>query len=144
MVMKAFVDTDVIFDFLLRREPFATDAALLFNAGRQGRVQLHVSALCISNIYYLLRKHIGHEETLEKLRLLLRMCDVVEVNGRVILDALESKFKDFEDGIQYHSAVNAGGMDVIVTRNGKDFSTSKIPVMNASGLLQALRSKEGK
>lgn len=140
--MKAFVDTDVIFDFLLRREPFALDAALLFNAGRQGRLQLHVSALCISNIYYLLRKRIGHKETLEKLRALLRLCEVLGVNGRVILDALEAQFKDFEDAIQYHSALNHSGIDVIVTRNVKDFTASAIPVMTAGGLLQALDASE--
>jgi len=70
-----------------------------------------------------------------------RLCEVLEVNGRVILDALDSRFKDFEDAIQYHSAANHESIDVIVTRNAKDSTASAIPVMTASGLIQALDGK---
>jgi predicted nucleic acid-binding protein len=138
-VSRVLVDSDVVLDFLDKREPFAIEAALLFNAGRTGMLQLNVSALCLSNIYYLLRKRQGHEGALQKLQLLLKFSDVLTVDKGVVIDAMHSKFSDFEDGIQHFSALKSNVVDVIVTRNTKDYRHSELPVMAPKELLQALR-----
>lgn len=139
---RVLVDTDVILDLLEKREPFAQDAARLFQAARTGKLELHISALCVSNLYYLLRKRRGHEQALVQLGLLFKMCDIVSVDKQVVLDAMKSRFTDFEDGIQYFAARATNRIEAIVTRNTKDYRHSEIPVMSPRELLNALEMSE--
>lgn len=132
---KVFVDTDVIMDFITKREPFNNEAAQLFNLADTRQIELYVSSLCLNNIYYLLRKIIGHKKTIETLQKLIDIADVLLVDKKVVLSALNSKFNDFEDAIQHFSAVENGNIDVIVTRNLKDYKQSKIPVMTAKSFV---------
>ncbi len=132
---KVLVDTDVILDFITKREPFNNEAAKLFNLADKRQIDLYVSSLCLNNIYYLLRKIIGHKKTIETLQKLIDIADVLSVDKKVVLSALNSKFNDFEDAIQHFSAVEDGNIDVIVTRNLKDYKQSKIPVMTAKSFV---------
>ena len=132
---KVLVDTDVILDFITKREPFNNEAAQLFNLADKRQIDLYVSSLCLNNIYYLLRKIIGHKKTIETLQKLIDIADVLSVDKKVVLSALNSKFNDFEDAIQHFSAVENGNIDVIVTRNLKDYKQSKIAVMTAKSFV---------
>ncbi len=82
-----------------------------------------------------MRKIIGHKKTIETLQKLIDIADVLSVDKKVVLSALNSKFNDFEDAIQHFSAVENGDIDVIVTRNLKDYKQSKIPVMTAKSFV---------
>ena len=139
---KILVDTDVVMDFITKREPFDKDASLLFNLGDKDQVKLCISSLCLNNIYYLLRKIIGHKKTINILKQLLEITEVLSVDKQVVLKALHSKFNDFEDALQHFSAIENGNVDVIVTRNLRDYKHSKIPVMNAGSFIQ-MNSSEG-
>ena len=135
IIYKVLVDTDVVMDFVTRREPFDKDAVHLFNLADRKRVNLNVSSLCLNNIYYLLRKIIGHNKTIVILQNLIEITDVLTVDKQVVLKALNSKFSDFEDAIQHFSAVENGDIDVIITRNLKDYKQSKIAVMTAGSFI---------
>jgi len=131
IIYKVLVDTDVVIDFITKRDPFAVEAAQLFNLADKNQVELYVSSLCLNNIYYLLRKVAGHKKTISIIKQLLEIADVLAVDKQVVLKALHSKFSDFEDALQNFAAVENGDIGIIVTRNLKDYKQSKLMVMTA-------------
>ena len=125
------VDTNVVIDLLLDREGADAAAALLDGAER-GDYQLYLCALSYTNIYYSLRKYLSHQERIDCLTQLGEVLHTASVDGQVILMALQSGWRDFEDAVQYCAAVSSKIMDGIITRNEKDFLLSDIPVINPS------------
>lgn len=125
----AFLDTNVVIDFLSGRRPFAQQAARIFSAGLSGKVQLYVAAVSYNNIYYVLRKSLSHSKTIASLIQLSELTLIVDVSKSIITKSLESKFKDFEDAIQYNCAMSIKNIDFIISRNIKDFQRSSIPVV---------------
>lgn len=132
---KLFLDTNIIIDLLERREPFGQDAARLFTKAYNKQVQLIVSPLTFATASFLLRKH-GKEGILNLLSNLRRLVHVATCNEQTIDDSLTSLFTDFKDAMQYYTAIKAGA-DAIITRNGKDFTASKIPVMTAAEFISS-------
>lgn len=132
---KVFLDTNVVVDLLDKREPFCEDAVRLFTLAYKKKVELFISALTYSTAAYLLRKH-GKEEVRLLLGNLRRLSEVAKIGESEVDDALSSAFEDFEDALQYYSAVSKK-VDVIVTRNQKDFANSKIPVLSPNEFLQS-------
>ncbi|MCR5044903.1 MAG: PIN domain-containing protein [Bacteroidaceae bacterium] len=132
---KLFLDTNIVIDLLDKREPFCYDAVRLFTMAYNKKVQLLVSPMTYATASFLLRKH-GPEEVrrlLNNFRLLSR---VTTANERTVDESLVSQFADFEDALQYYSALTAKA-EAIITRNKKDFANSKIPVMTAGEYLAA-------
>lgn len=137
---RLFLDANIVIDLLEERHPFCEDAALLFAEAYHKRVQLFVSPITFATAAYLLGKHNSSNDVhglLSKLRQLVR---VAATDERVVDDAIVSMFSDFEDALQYYSAVKAKA-DFIITRNGKDFTASKIPVMTAADYLTMIKQK---
>lgn len=135
-----FVDTNVLIDFLADRQPFADDAAKLFNYSLAKKVKVHISAVSYNNIYYILRQSLSNKETLDLLAELSAMTEIVDATKSVINNAIQSGFKDFEDAIQYYSALSVSKVEVIITRNRKDFKLSKLPVMATDEFISLLES----
>lgn len=132
---KLLVDTNVIIDLLSRREEFFREAQELFTLADNKEVELYVSALSFANTHYLLSKYQKLDEarkTLLKLKVLVK---VAPLDDKIIELALVSDFKDFEDAIQYHTALE-NEINIIITRNKKDFKNSKLPIMTAKEYLQ--------
>ena len=124
------IDTDVILDFFFDRQPFAEYAAGIFLLCENNQIKGYTTPVIISNVYYLLRKTAKHEIIIEKLKQLLSIIDIVEMNKQVVIDALNSKFKDFEDALQNFSASNNGIITIILTRNIKNFQNSKLAIIS--------------
>ena len=124
------VDTDVILDFFFDREPFAEYATEVFSLCENGSIKGFTTPVILSNVYYLLRKISKHEIIVEKLKQLLSILDVVQVDKNAIIDSLNSGFKDFEDALQNFAAVNNGTINIILTRNIKDFQKSELAVFS--------------
>ncbi len=137
-IHKVLVDTDVVIDFITKREPFAQGAAQLFNLADKNQVELYVSSLCLNNVYYLMRKIIGHKKTIATLQQLVEIVEVLSVDKHVVKNALNSKFSDFEDALQHFTAVENRDADIIITRNLKDYKHSNIPVMTAGSFIELL------
>lgn len=129
------VDTNVIIDLLIDREG-ANAAVALIDGAERGEYRLSLCSLSYTNIYYSLRKYLSHEERINCLAQLSEVLYSVPVDGNVIASALRSGWLDFEDAVQYCSAVSAGITDGIITRNGKDFLLSAIPIIDSSVFLK--------
>ena len=131
-----FLDTNIVMDLLEKREPYCNDAVRLFTMAYNRQVSLVVSPMTYSTASYLLRKH-GSEGVRNLLSNFRRLSRVATTNECTVDDSLASQFTDFEDAMQYYTALKAKA-DIIITRNGKDFANSKIPVMTAAEFLATI------
>ena len=135
-MMKVFLDTNIVIDLLDRREPFYVDAVKLFTLAYQKEITLFVSPMTYATASYLLRKH-GKEGMRKLLGNFRQLSRITRADESVVDAALASSFDDYEDALQYYSALTEN-VDVIVTRNKKDFLLSKIPVLLPGELLAQL------
>ena len=135
-----FIDTDVIIDFLIDRKPHSREAAIIFTLIEQKKLKGYVSSLTFSNLYYVLRKVESHNKVITKLDSISRLLTILKVDQQTIKDAIASGFQDFEDSIQYYCALESKKIDVLITRNTKDFKSSKIPVMTLADYLKTVNS----
>ena len=132
---KIFIDTDVCLDLLAKREPHYLHAAILFTLADKGELQLFVSALCFSNLNYLLSRQYSLTEARRILSKFKVLVQVLPVDDKVIELALHSKFKDFEDAIQYFTAIESG-ITFLLTRNIKDYKKAEIFVQTPELYIQ--------
>lgn len=116
-----FLDTNVVFDYLGRRAPFADAAAALFEAAFPGRATLYVASLSFSHVYYTSRKAVGPVQAREWLRQLAALVHVVAVDSAVVEAALRSTFIDVEDALQYFAARAETQITALVTRDARGF-----------------------
>jgi predicted nucleic acid-binding protein len=135
---KVFVDTNIVIDFLGNRLPFADSAEDLFSLVNEKRVELYVSAASFDNIYYILRKNIGHAELIKSLKRFLKYINIVDLDAKSVVNALDSKLDDFEDALQHECALKVKNIRAIVTRDRKGFSRSQVPAMTVSDYLKTL------
>ncbi|PQV50329.1 PIN domain-containing protein [Jejuia pallidilutea] len=142
MEYKLFVDSDVVIDFFTDRELHVNPASELFELNEQGDVKLYLSAVSINNIYYIVRRFLGHKKTLEVVETLTEMTEIVGTTKKEIIQALKNRFTDYEDSIQYSSALTIKGLDAIITRNIKDYRTSSIAVMTPLNFLKMKEKNE--
>lgn len=126
--MKVLFDTNVILDALLEREQFYEDAAALFRAIGKGKIEAFVSGTSIKDAYYIISKQISKERGLQAVQELLKIMQICNVDRKVLERAVELNFKDFEDAIQV-AAAEPEDLDVIVTRDIKDFKGSPVPIV---------------
>lgn len=132
---RLFLDTNIVIDLLDKREPFYQDAVRLFTMAYYKQVQLVVAPITYTTASYLLRHH-GSEGVRNLLSNFRQLSRIATVDERVIDDSIASQFADFEDAVQYYSAIMAKA-DIIITRNGNDFAHSRIPVMSAAEYIAA-------
>ena len=142
MVAKLFIDSDVVIDFFTDREPHVNPASELFDLNEKGEIKLHLSAVSINNIYYIVRRYLGHKKTLEVVEELMNMTEIIGTTKKEIVQALKNNFKDFEDSIQYSSALTIEGIEAIITRNVKDYKNSEIAVMTPLNYLKMREASE--
>lgn len=131
-----FIDTNIFLDLLLNRGKFADAAENLLHWCEDGRLIGTTSAINISNIYYLVNQQKSKAETKKVIRKLLDFISIPNTTKKDLLLAAESNFRDFEDAIQYYTALNANGINYIVTRNKKDYKLSSIPVVTAEEFIK--------
>jgi len=127
---KLLIDTNIVIDLLAKRENFYQEAQELFTLADEKNILLFISSLSLVNTHYILSKHLNENEvrkTLVKFKILV---GVLPLEDKIIELALVSDFKDFEDAVQYYTALD-NKLNFIITRNKKDFKTSKLPVFTA-------------
>ena len=137
-MQRIFLDTNIVIDFLGKRDPFYEPAAKILTLADNRKIKIFTSPTTISTTYYILTKFEDSQTALEKIGKFRLLCDISIMNSEVIDKAISSKFKDFEDAMQYFSAI-ATNCDLIITRNEKDFKSALIPVLNCKSYLQTLR-----
>jgi predicted nucleic acid-binding protein len=132
---KILIDTNIVIDLLAKREDFYDEAAGLFSLSDKKEIKLTISSLTFANTNYVLSKQKSAKEAREILRKFKVLVEILNLDDKIIELALSDEaFFDFEDGLQYYSAIE-NGVDIILTRNKKDFKNSKIPVLTAKEYL---------
>ena len=134
---RIFLDTNVILDLLGERVPYFDSIAKVATLADQQKIIIVVSPLSFTTIDYVLNKFETAESVLTKLRKFKIICEVCEVDEMTIEKSLNSSFKDFEDAVQYYTALQSN-CSIIITRNGKDFINSSIPIMTAEEYLSSI------
>lgn len=123
---RILVDTNVLLDYLLTREPFYEDAEKIIHACVEGKIKGCIAAHSISNMFFILRKDYNIKERRE---VLLNLCSIFDVEGidkaKLLLGLENENFSDFEDCLQMECA-KAYNADYIVTRNLIDYKASEV------------------
>lgn len=133
---KILIDTDVILDFFFDRKPFSENAAKILSLCESQEITGFLTPVILSNVYYLLRQTAKHKKVIEKLKMLVSITEILIVDRDSILQALNSEFKDFEDALQNYSAELNKEIDIIITRNIKDYKRSALAVLTPDNYLK--------
>lgn len=136
--MRVLIDTNIVLDLLLEREPFVKDAISVVEQIEQGSLEGHIAATTITNIFYIIRKAEGRESALFAVRRLLVGLQFCAVDRQTVETALSLGLKDFEDAIQLACAT-LNRLDGVVTRNNRDFIGSDLPIYSPTELLDQLQ-----
>jgi predicted nucleic acid-binding protein len=136
--VRVLVDTNIVLDFLLQREPFFRDAELLFQAIEAEQIIGYVTATTLTDIFYISRKQTRDiAQATQAVSDILTVMVICPIDRGVLESALNSGFVDFEDAVQIFSAVSQG-LEIIVTRDQKGFTDSPIPILSIQKLLEQL------
>lgn len=135
-----FLDTNIVIDVLANRAPFSDVASKLLDYGDKGKVNIYISALSFSNIYYILRKICSHKEMMSLLKDIQAISTIMDVTASIISKAIDSGLKDFEDAIQLNTALSNKKIQAIVTRDPKGFKNSDISVVTPQEALSMIES----
>ena len=132
---RILVDTNIVIDLLAKRKEFYEEAAELFSRSDKKELNLAISSLTFAKANYVLSKLKSAKEAREILRKFKVLVKILNLNDKITSLALsDDDFPDFEDGLQYYSAME-NQLEIIITRNKKDFKNSKIPVLTAKEFL---------
>lgn len=138
MNTRVFIDTNVMLDLLGERHPFYEPIAKLATLADNGTLTMVVSPISFATVNYFLSKYESFEIAKEKLRKFKIISEICKLDENTIEKGLNSDFADFEDSLQYFSAIDST-CQIIITRNGKDFKKSLLPVMTAEEYLSSIR-----
>lgn len=137
---KIFLDTNIVIDLLSRRQAFYEEAADIFSLADKKEIELSVSTLTIANTNYVLLKQMDGNKAKAILRKLRLIVKILPLDDKIIGLALnDDTFSDFEDALQYFTALE-NGKEIIITRNLKDFKNSKIPTFTAKQFTKTIVS----
>ena len=138
--MIVLIDTNVILDILLKREPHYENAARINILSEKGYISSYISASAITDIFYIANKELKDKVVvLDLMKNLLLTTHIASVTESGIHEALDLEWDDFEDSVQYVAGQGISA-DYIITRNPKDFSGSSIKVLSPDDFLNKITS----
>lgn len=132
--MKIFIDTNILLDVFLNRQPFVKDSLSIWSLVESEKLEGYISAISFNNIHYILRRAFDGKTADEAMRIMRDTFRITPLDERLLNKAIDNKFDDFEDAIQYFSAIHAD-VDHIITRNVKDFSRHDISALTPEAFL---------
>jgi predicted nucleic acid-binding protein len=139
MKEKLFFDNDIILDISIERDKLlenaVNDAINLINLVEAGEYKGYTSSIVFTNTYYIQRKLKDHKTSISFLKKLRLILTVLNVDDLIIQKALESGFSDFEDAVQYFTAIE-NKIDYIITRNTDDYKKSILKVCTPTEYLK--------
>src|SRR6185369_14380031 len=133
-----FVDTNVLLDLLIDRNPFPDITSTFFERASKSKGRLYVASASFNNIYHIIRRHSSRAKALELITYLSELVEILAIDNKIINRAIKSDFNDFEDAIQYYCALSNPEIEAIITRNEKDFKKSTLPIFNTQTALSLL------
>lgn len=136
--MRVLVDTNILLDGFLEREPFADDARTLFEITRSRRIAGYVTATTVTDIFYIVRRQARSMERARQAVIdTLALMEVCSVDGDILESAITSPLTDFEDAVQLACAI-ANNLDAIITRDTQGFAGAILPIFSVGELLERL------
>jgi predicted nucleic acid-binding protein len=135
--LKVLLDTNIVLDVLLERQPYLLAANKLMAAAETSQISGYLAATTVTTIYYLCAKTSSSRDAKKAVDKLLKIFNIAPVNRSVLHAALTSAFKDYEDAVLHEAGVRSG-VDCIVTRNVKDFSKASVTVYKPDDLVTIL------
>ena len=140
--MNVLIDTNVVLDILLKREPFHQSAARVNVLSEKGLITGYMSASAVTDVYYIAQKETKRKDTaMELLRNLLKTVRVAAVTEGSVKEALDLNWNDFEDAVQYVAGKGISA-DYVITRNPSDFAGSEIEIITPDAFVDLLTSEE--
>ena len=137
---SVFLDTDVVLDFYIQRQPHHDVALKLFTMLKRTKTKCYTSAVVIANAYYVMAKSKDREYALDRIRKLRNLVTVAPIGDSVMDAAIASPYKDFEDSIQFHCAIQ-NKIETFITRNTRHYPKGQLRVADPSQFLGALESE---
>ena len=141
MIDKVFIDSDIILDVATGRKPFVENSRHVLSLVENGKALGMISSNSVTNIYHILRKLSSSEKAKDFIRSIVSYLSVIAVIHNNIIQALDSGFSDFEDAVQYYSALT-NQCSYIVTRNIDDYKESDIPVLEPKEFIALFESSK--
>lgn len=138
---RVLLDTNVVLDIILDREPFVEAAAELWELNREGRFTGYISTITPVNVFYVTRKIKGVDVAQQAVTKLVTSLQICLIDSACLQKAVTSALIDYEDAVQYEAAV-ANGLDAIVTRNVKDYRAAALPVFSPDDFLNQLKTMQ--
>ena len=135
--MRVLLDTNILLDALLEREPFVREAEVLFEAIESDRIEGYVTATTLTDIFYIVRKAKGVAIAKQAVSRILAGMEICTVDRSILETAISSLLPDFEDAVQIACALNEN-LDAIITRDTQDFADADLQIISAGELLQRL------
>ncbi|MEK7474659.1 MAG: PIN domain-containing protein [Candidatus Coatesbacteria bacterium] len=134
MTTKALLDTNVLLDVLAERKSFYADAMRIWTLAESGKIEGHVAAISFTNCYYIVRRYGGRPAAEKAVRLLRDVFKPVDLTSQILTQAIDSGIADFEDAIQFHSAVHAQ-VPCIISRDPGHFPRAPVTVLSPAEFL---------
>lgn len=132
--MRVVLDTNVVLDLLLERDPFCQQATAIFSLAERGSLNAALCATTITTIDYLLSQSMTKKQSRKVIENLLELFEVCPVNRAVLQSATLSPINDFEDAVLHESA-RLSNCQAIITRNGKDFKKATLAILDPAEFL---------
>jgi len=139
--MKVLLDTNIILDVILQRQPFAAPALEILKLSDMGKLESYITSNSITDIFYVLRKYFDNVEDRKKaVRYILQMVNIAGVTKTDIFKSLELEYTDFEDALQTQCAKKIKA-NYIITRNEKDFKDRSVEVISPERFIEMYKAK---
>ena len=130
---KLFIDSDILIDLLAKRTHYE-EALKLLSIITENKAKAYTTPLVLANVNYIITKFGNKQKSRKALKTLRKNITILTMDEKVFDEALDSSFPDFEDALQYFSAVNQD-INFIITRNKKDYSKGNLKVVTAGEYL---------
>jgi predicted nucleic acid-binding protein len=139
-MMRVFIDTNVLVDFICEREGYVENAKKIFLMAYKKEIELIISSLSYINAFYIGKRYkFPSNQLVNSLQTISRFTRISGLGERTIKQALTSEWDDIEDAAQYYSAKTAG-VNYIVTRNPKDFLLVHVPILTPEDFILSFQT----
>ena len=140
--MDLLIDSNVVLDVILNREPFFNHSEKVLRLGVSADINAYISAAAVTDIYYISYRTLRDNELVYNWLLrIFSFTKLISVKPEHIHNAVNLHWKDFEDAVQY-SVAKFNGLDGIVTRNMKGFKDSDVKIFTPEEIIKFLNSQE--
>lgn len=135
--MNVLVDLNIVLDVVLHRQSWLGQSQAIWDANCQGRIDGHLVATSLTNLFYIARRILGRNHARLAVRTCLHSFSICAVDETVLQQADVLPGADYEDNVQLAAAL-LSHLDAIVTRDPQGFAGSPVPVLTPADLLAQL------